>query len=73
MRKLLAALMTVSGLIGLSAVLARPWSQAPARPGAAVGTESREALRPLEADAVSVRLLLGVGDPAVEPWGGLNQ
>ena len=32
MRKLLAALMTVSGLIGLSAVLARPWSQAPARP-----------------------------------------
>ncbi|HEX8203493.1 MAG TPA: hypothetical protein VF590_23660, partial [Isosphaeraceae bacterium] len=67
MRKLLAVGAAALGLIGLSIVPARPLPQAA---GGGPDPGDREARRPLPAAALSVRLLLGVGDAEPMPWGG---
>ncbi|HWE40094.1 MAG TPA: hypothetical protein VG406_26315, partial [Isosphaeraceae bacterium] len=59
MRRAAATAMTLIGMIGLSAV----WARIEPAPGSAEA-------RPLDAGVISVRLLLGFGDPRVERWDG---
>jgi hypothetical protein len=59
MRDAAATTMTLLGMIGLSAVWAR------IEPAAVIAPP-----RPIDPEVISVRLLLGLGDPRVEPWDG---
>jgi hypothetical protein len=68
MRKVLAVGATLLGLVGLSVVLARPSPQA--SPVAQASPGGREAARPLTPEALSVRILMGLGDESPQPWNG---
>src|SRR6516225_5290632 len=70
MSRLGLAATALVAMLALCALLTQPLAQQAPAPPPASGDDAAGEIRTLRADAVAVRLMLGVGDSEPQPWDG---